>query len=201
MYWILAAPSLAALLFVVCLLPYRIIRRALNAARAREGNWRGPAVRTETRAIARFIKRAVLVPLVILFIVQVGLVLHYEFLGPAHLLANVYGTYHPELALSAPDLEAWAHAYEAQQRERARSAATQSTLRSIRVALAEHWPLYPGYLFLSLAFLLYFYVVQYPRLVLRYRSSVRSRLVPSAHGLPAGTRWHSTPHPSPTKCP
>jgi hypothetical protein len=187
MYWILAAPTLAALLILATLIPYRVVRGAFEAARTRDRRRNGPAVRAERRALGRFMKRAALVPLALLLVIQAGLIIHHEFLGPAHLLANVYGAYHPEVALSAPDLEAWSLAYEA--RERARASSSTTVLRSIRVAMAEHWPLYPGYLFLSSLFLLYFYGARYPRLVVRYRRSVRSRNQMLRSQLPDGVGW------------
>jgi hypothetical protein len=168
MFWILAAPSLLALLLAVPLLPYRSVRTALRQAHAADGGWGGLHLRREGKRLGSLLRRTVLRPLLLLAVVQLVLALHHVSLGPAHLLAEVFGDFHPETSLNAVDLDAWREAYAEAQRERP---ASPPLLRQ----LVARWPLYPSYLALAVVYLATHFLHRFPRAVQGYARGVQRR--------------------------
>jgi hypothetical protein len=170
--WLLAAPSIFVLLAVVVLFPYDALKGVRRNIRRRSGRVSLRRTRRELRHLARFLGMAVLVPLAALGMVQVALLAHHHLLGPAHGLAAVYGTHHPEVALSAPDIDGWTAAYE---EARAAGEPVYGRLHTIGEALIFNWPLYPVYVVLTFAALIYFFASRYPRLARSYSAGVRKR--------------------------
>lgn len=168
MFWILAAPSLLALLLAVPLLPYGSMGAALRQARAADGGWGGPQLRREGKRLGSLLRRTVIRPLLLLAVVQLVLALHHVSLGPAHLLAEVFGEFHPETSLNAVDLDAWREAYAEAHRERP---APPPILRQ----LVARWPLYPSYLALALVYLGTHFLHGFPRAVRGYVRGVQRR--------------------------
>ena len=172
MYWLIAAPSVLLVIALLGLLPYGGIRQAVRNARVSSSRIDAQRARRELRHLGKFLGWTLLLPLALLALVQIGLLLHHHLLGPGHLLANVFGEYHPEVALNAPDLEAWAAAYEEARRD-GRIASGGGV--SAATAFWEHWPLYPAYLLLSATFVLVFLATGYVRRVRAYVAGVRRR--------------------------
>jgi hypothetical protein len=181
MFWIIAAPSLLALAALVGLMPYRALGRAAANVRRSDGTLSSYRARSEARRFGRFIRSVAVKPMGLLLLVQILLVAHHYSLGPAHWLANTFGEFHPEVALSAPDLDAWRQAYnESSQAGASRGGDAHGVSRLVD-RLVDHWPLYPAYLALSFAFVFHFFVYRFGHFANRYIRGTRMNQL--AYGL------------------
>jgi hypothetical protein len=123
----------------------------------------------------------VLVPLVVLVGLQSGLYLVHAYVIPDTTLSELFGEYHPETSLHAPDLEAWNEAIEADRRDReyqawreAQGLAPASTTPITEVFL-EHWPLHLAFVILPLAYAVWFIRRRYLPAARAYHRGVKRR--------------------------
>jgi len=162
MLWLVAGPVLVFLLSLAVLLPYASLRTAVRNTHREEGQRSRQRTQRELHHLRRFLRTAVLTPLVVLGALQGGLYLVHAYVIPDTTLSDLFGEYHPETSLHAPDLDAWNEAIDADRRDRdyqawleAQDLAPKSTSPLAEV-LVEHWPLHLAFLILPLAYLLWF---------------------------------------------
>jgi hypothetical protein len=164
MEWLSVGSVLALILGIAALLPYGSLRKAAANARRPNGRRSPRRIRRELHHAAVFFRSAALVPLVALLLLQGALFAVHAYVVPdATTLSDLFGTYHPEVSLHAPDLEAWDEAIRADQRDRAYDAwKHEQGLASVAPPavsefLLEHWPLHVVFSVLPLAFLTWFF--------------------------------------------
>lgn len=182
MTWLFAGPILVLLLGIAALLPYASLQTAARNTRRSGGQRSARRARRELHHAATFLRDAALVPLVILVLMQGSLFAVHTYLVPDDTtLSDLFGEYHPEVSLHAPDLEAWHEAIEANRRDRAYAAWQQAqglipvTAVPVTEVLAEHWPLHLVFLALPLAFLTWFFRRRYVDAAQAYHRGVVQR--------------------------
>ncbi len=166
--FIILLPTMLAVAVFAAAMPYRSMRAAIRNARAEDGSWKPHRLAAESRSFRRFTVRAHVIPLGVLAVVQFSLVVLLEISGAGSVMADLFGEFHPEVALHARDLDElslWAQeVYEARSQN--------ATLRSV---LGDRWPLWPAYLVLTSAGLVVFVRTRLVKLTARYAAGVRSR--------------------------
>jgi hypothetical protein len=182
MTWLLAGPALALFLGLIALLPYGSLLTAARNTRRSNGRRSTRRTRRELHHVATFLRDAALVPLVLLVLMQGALFAVHTYVVPDNTtLSEIFGEYHPEVSLHAPDLEAWDEAIRADQRDRAYVAWQQaqgmipSTPTAVSDLLVEHWPLHLIFFALPFAFLTWFFRRRYFALARAYHLGVAQR--------------------------
>lgn len=182
MTWLFAGPILVLLVGIVALLPYASLSAAARNTRRSSGQRSARRTRRELHHAATFLRNAALVPLAILLLMQGGLfAVHHYVIPDDTTLSDLFGEYHPEVALHAPDLEAWDEAIEANRRDRAYATWQQAqglipvTAIPPSEVLMEHWPLHVVFLVLPLVFLTWFFQRRYVAAARAYHRGVVQR--------------------------
>ena len=173
MTWILAAPLLFFLLGLALVLPYASFRKAARNTSDADGRPSRFRTEREKHHLSTFLRTAAFVPLVVLTLIQGGLfVVHHYVVPEDTTLSELFGEFHPETSLHAPDLEAWNEAIEANQRDeaflawqQAQGLAPNAEGATLTELLLDHWPLHIAFPLVALAYLVWF---------------VRSRYLPAA---------------------
>ena len=199
MLLLLLGPVVLATLILTAFLPYESFRVA--ARNGKVGTERsGRRTRRESRHLKRFLRNAVVLPVLMVVIIQSALFTLHYFVVPDTTLSDIFGEYHPDVALNAPDLEAWNEAIERTQRARdfeARERAEgymRPAKTSLGATMIEHWPLHLIFLILPLAFLTWFFQGHFLTLSQRYRAEVARRNKRYALHTAAGNA-RKGPHP------
>jgi hypothetical protein len=181
MLWLVAGPVLVFLLSLAVLLPYASLRTAVRNTRRADGHRSRQRTQRELHHLRRFLRSAALVPLLVLILLQSGLYLVHTYVVPDTTLSELFGEYHPETSLHAPDLEAWNEAIDADRRDRdyeawreAQGLAPASTTPMAEV-LVEHWPLHLAFLILPLAYFVWFVRRRYLPAARTYHRGVTRR--------------------------
>jgi hypothetical protein len=183
MTWLLAGPILVFLLGIAALLPYASLQTAARNTRRSGGQRSRRRTRRELRYLGSFLRNGVLVPLLALVLMQGGLFfVHTTVIPDNTVLSEIFGEYHPETSLHAPDLDAWNEAIEADRRERALRASQQMQgllppppPPPISEVLLEHWPIHLAFLFLPMAYVVWFFRRRYVALAQAYHHGVARR--------------------------
>ena len=182
MMWLFAGPILMLLLGIAALLPYASFQAASRNARRPDGGWSPRRTRREAHHAVTFLRDAALVPFVMLVLMQGSMFAVHHYVVPDDTTLNdLFGEYHPEVALHAPDLEAWNEAIEANRRDRAYATWQQAqglipvTATPLSEVLAEHWPLHVAFIAFSLAFLTWFFRRRYVDAARSYHRGVVQR--------------------------
>ena len=199
MFFLLLGPIGLTVLLLAAFLPYRSFRVA--ARNGKVGNERSSRrTRREMRHAKRFLRSAVLVPLLIVVLIQGALFCLHFYLVPDTTLSDLFGAYHPEVALHAPDLEAWDEAIEAKRRDQAYREWQQAegllpeSHPTIVATLIEHWPIHLVIPLFPLAFLAWFMTRHFFNMSQRYHHGVVRRSKRYAlHGAAGGARAPERP--------
>lgn len=162
MLWLVAGPVLLFLLGLAVSLPYASLQTAARNPLREDGQRSSRRTERELYHLKTFLRAAVLVPLLVLVGLQGGLYLVHTHVIPDTTLSDLFGEYHPETSLHAPDLEAWNEAIEADRRDRdyqawleAQGLAPKSRSPLVEV-FVEHWPLHLAFVILPLVYLVWF---------------------------------------------
>ena len=181
MIWLVAGPVLVFLLGLAALLPYASFRTAARNTHREDGQRSRQRTQRELHHLRTFLRTAVLVPLVALAALQGGLYLVHAYVIPDTTLSELFGEYHPETSLHAPDLDAWNEAIDADRRDRdyeawreAQGLASKSTSPLAEV-LVEHWPIHLAFLILPLAYFVWFVRRRYLPAARTYHHGVTRR--------------------------
>lgn len=181
MIWLFTLPFLLLVVVVALRLPYGAFRIARRNAYRGTGERSEGRTQREMRRLGALLWRTLGAPLLILLALGGGMRAFHLYAMPEDSLARIFGEYHPEESLHAPDLEAWEEALEAAQRERAYEAWQQAqglaprTERSLGDQFAEHWPVHLVFLLLLFAFVLWYVLWVVPSVVTAYRDGVLTR--------------------------
>ncbi len=181
MTWLLAGPILLLLAMLAVLLPYPTLRLAARNSQRAEGVRSTRRTRRELHHATPFLRDAVLVPVVVIVLLQGASFVIHGYVVPDTTLSELFGEYHPEVSLHAPDLEAWNEAIEATHRDRDYEAWRQAqglapqTPTSIDEVLVEHWPLHLVFVLLPLVYLAWFFSRRYFALARSYHRGVAQR--------------------------
>lgn len=181
MIWLFALPFLLVLAGAALRLPYDALRVARRNALRSDGTRSQSRNRREARHAARLLWRLAGAPLLILLVAAGGMRVFHLYAMPDESLARIFGEYHPEESLHAPDLEAWQEAIEATRREKATRAWREAqgldpaTTPTFGEQMAEHWPVHLVFLLLLLAFTAWYVLFVAPRAAETYRTSVLTR--------------------------
>lgn len=186
MTWLFAGPLLVLLLGIAALLPYASLSTAARNTRRPSGrrSARRSARRTrrELHHAAAFLRDAALVPLVVLLLLQGTLFAVHHYVVPDDTtLSELFGEYHPEVSLHAPDLEAWNDTIEANRRDLAyaewqqRQGLIPASVVPPSEVLMEHWPLHIVFLVLPLGYLTWFFRRRYVAAARSYHRGVAQR--------------------------
>lgn len=192
MFWLFALPFLLLVVGAAIRLPYDMLAHARRNTRRADGSRSERRTRREAAHAAGLLWRAVGLPLVVMLAAAGGMRAVHLWVMPDVSVAPIFGDYHPETSLHAPDLEAWEEAIEATRRERAYRAWREAqgldapAPPSLRDQLAEHWPLHAVFPLLLLAFALWYVLRVLPDTVAAYRAGVLSR----------GTEYLRRDHPA-----
>lgn len=190
MTWLLAGPVLVFLLGLAALLPYASFRTAARNTRREDGQRSEQRTHRELHHLKTFLRTAVLVPLGVLVGVQGGFYLIHAYVIPDTTLSELFGEYHPETSLHAPDLEAWSEAIDADRRDRDYEAWLQAqglapaSNSPFTEVLVEHWPLHLAFLILPLVYAVWFVRQRYLPAARTYHRGVTQRA--SRYALRAG---------------
>lgn len=181
MIWLVAGPVLVLLLGLAVLLPYASLQTAARNTRRGDGERSRQRTQRELHHLKRFLRAVLLVPLVVLVVLQGGLYLVHAYVVPDTTLSELFGEYHPETSLHAPDLDAWNEAIDADRRDReyeawreAQGLASKSTSPLTEV-LVEHWPIHLAFLILPLAYFVWFVRQRYLPAARAYHHGVTRR--------------------------
>lgn len=182
MTWLLVGPILVFLLGIAALLPYASLQTAARNTRRSGGQRSRRRMRRELRYLGSFLRDGALVPLVVLVLLQGGLLfVHTTVIPDNTILSEIFGEYHPETSLHAPDLDAWNDAIAADRRERELRASQQAQgllpvpAVPISEVLVEHWPVHLVFLVLPLAYIVWFFRRRYLTLTQAYHHGVVRR--------------------------
>ena len=182
MTWLFAGPLLVFLLGIAALLPYPSLATAARNTRRSNGRRSTRRTRRELHHVTTFLRDAALVPLVALLLLQGTLfAVHHYAVPDDTTLSELFGEYHPEVSLHAPDLEAWNDAIEANQRDLAyadwqqRQGLIPASVVPPSEVLMEHWPLHIVFLVLPLAYLTWFFRRRYVAAARTYHRGVVQR--------------------------
>lgn len=182
MTWLFAGPLLIFLLGIAALLPYASLAAAARNTRRSSGRRSTRRTHRELHHVTTFLRDAALVPLVVLFLLQGTLFTVHTYVVPDDTtLSELFGEYHPEVSLHAPDLEAWNDAIEANRRDRAyvhwqqQQGLIPASVLPPSEVLIEHWPLHLVFLVLPLAYLTWFFRRRYIAAARTYHRGVAQR--------------------------
>ncbi len=181
MAWLFLLPFLLLLGGVALRLPYDAFRLGLRNAHRGDGVRSRSRTRREVRHAERLLWRTAGAPLLVMVLAAGAMAGIHFYAMPDESLAQIFGDYHPETSLHAPDLEAWQEAIEATRREKAFQAWREAqglappTTTSLSAQLARHWPLHPIYLILLFAFAAWTVLGVAPRAAAAYRTGVIAR--------------------------
>lgn len=164
MTWLLASPFLVFLLCLALALPYASFRKASRNTAGADGQPSRFRTEREKHHLTTFLRTVVLVPLVVLALIQGGLfAVHHYVLPEDTTLSELFGEFHPETSLHAPDLEAWNEAIDASRRDEAflawqeaQGLAPGSARATLSEVLLDHWPNHIAFLLVALAYLIWF---------------------------------------------
>ncbi len=181
MIWLFTIPFLLVVASAVLHLPYDALRMAARNAHRGDGA-RSPArTRRELRHGSKLAWRVLGAPLFVLVLATGGMRVFHLYAMPDSTLADLFGDNHPEVALNAPDLEAWADAIDENGRmedyERWRQAQGFDPLvkPTLYQQLAEHWPIHLVFLLLAGVFALWYAFRITPRTATSYRDGTFAR--------------------------
>lgn len=181
MLWLFTLPFLLLLLGAALRLPFDALRLARRNARRADGSHSRSRSRREGRHAARLLWRVAGAPLLVMLLAAGGMRAFHLYAMPDESLARIFGEYHPEASLHAPDLEAWEEALEATRREKAHRAWREAqgldpkTEPTLGAQLAEHWPVHLVFLLLLLGFAGWYVLYAAPRAASAYRAEVLAR--------------------------
>jgi hypothetical protein len=168
MTWLLTGPFLLLLVSLVALLPYASLRLAMQNSRRPDGERSTHRTQREHHHLSVFLRRGVLTPFLVLVAFSGAAFVLHHYLVPDMTLSELFGEYHPEVALHAPDLKAWGEAIEANRRDQAYREWQQAQglapapAPSLATVMVEHWTLlHPVILLLPLAYLTWFFRRRY----------------------------------------
>ena len=175
---LLLGPICLLVVLLVAFLPYGTFR--LAARNGKVGNERSRRrTRREVRHLKRFLRNAVLLPLLIVVMIQGTLVALHYFIVPDTTMSDIFGEYHPDVTLNAPDLESWKTAMvrsrKAREVEAQLSTGGLANKTSLAATLVEHWPLHIVIPLLPLAFLAWFMRRHFFAMSQRYHYEVTRR--------------------------
>lgn len=192
MLWLYALPFLLLLGGAALRLPYDALAHARRNTLRADGSRSERRTRREASHALGLLWRAAGVPLAVMLVAAGGMRAVHLWVMPDVSLAPIFGDYHPETSLHAPDLEAWEEAIEATRRERAFRAWREAqgldapTTPSLGEQMAEHWPLHAVFPLLLLAFALWYVLRVVPGAADAYRAGVLGR----------GTEYLRRDHPA-----
>lgn len=187
MVWLFLLPFLLLLGGVALRLPYDALRLGLRNAHRGDGVRSRSRMRREVRHAARLLWRVAGAPLLVLILAGGVMRAIHLYAMPDESLAQIFGDYHPETSLHAPDLEAWQEAIEATRREKAYQAWREAqglvpkTEPTLGAQFVQHWPLHLVYLLLLLAFAAWYVLRVAPRAAAAYRAGVVARSMDYLH--------------------
>lgn len=176
MGWVVAVPALVVLICVGFLLPVPSLRLALRNTRRWDGRRSRVRTRRELRHLGRFLGSAVGLPVAGLLLLGVAVLIVHAYVIPRTNLAQIFGANHPEVALHAPDLEAWAEAEReaAWQEEERRERGIEPAFSWSRL-FWEHWPLHPLVAVLFAGLVYWIVARRYVKAARIYHTGVRER--------------------------
>ena len=181
MLWLFALPFLLLVAGAAVRLPFDTFSHARRNACRADGSASERRTRREASHAVGLLWRAVGLPLLVMLAAAGGMRAVHLWVMPDVSVAPIFGDYHPETSLHAPDLEAWEEAIEATRRERAHQAwrvaqgLEEPADRPLGEHLAEHWPLHLVFLLLLTAFAAWYVLRAVPPAVTAYRAGVLSR--------------------------
>jgi len=181
MVWLFLLPFLLLLGGAALRLPYDALRLGLRNAHRGDGVRSQSRTRREVRHASRLLWRTVGAPLLVMLLAAGAMRAIHLYAMPDESLAQIFGDYHPETSLHAPDLEAWQEAIEATRREKAYQAWREAqglappSSAPLGAQIAQHWPLHPTYLLLLFAFAAWYVLRVAPRAAAAYRAGVIAR--------------------------
>ena len=200
---LLLGPLCLTVVLLAAFLPYGSFR--LAARNGKVGSTRsGRRTRREARHLRRFLRNAVLLPILIIVLIQGALFTLHYFIVPDTTMNDIFGEYHPEVSLNAPDLESWKTAMERSRRAREVEAElrsgglTNQSKISLAATMVEHWPLHVILPLLPLAFLAWFLSRHFFAMSQHYHYDVARRAKRYAlHTAAAGARSGRVSYASP----
>lgn len=181
MVWLFSVPLAVLACSVVWRFPQRAAQMALRNTRRGNGVRSQARTRRELRHGGRLAWHALGIPLLVLVLAAGGMRVVHLYIMPDTTLADIYGDQHPELALNAPDLDAWADRIEADRRDQAYQQWRQAqgldpiAKTSWQHYVSEHWPMHLAFPILLLVFVAWYALRILPRIASAYGRGVLSR--------------------------
>lgn len=181
MAWLFALPLLLLLVGTALCMPYDAFRVAVRNTHRGDGARSPSRTQREVRHAQRLLWRTLLAPLLLMLVAGLLMRGFHLYVMPDSPLGALFGEYHPEVSLHAPDLDAWEEAIEASRRDEAHQAwreaqgLSPTTATSWKQALTEHWPVHFLFLVALYAFVPWYLLRTTPRATKRYREGVAAR--------------------------
>lgn len=181
MIWIVAISLFLFVGAILLCIPYDAFPLALRNTHRGGGERSGARTKRELRHVGRLAWKTLGIPLFVMLLASGAMRAFHLYGMPDNTLAEIYGEYHPEVSLNAPDLEAWADAIEAEHREAAFHAWRQAqgleaaATPTLQEQLVEHWPIHPIFVILLWAFAAWYLLRVVPHATALYRRGVALR--------------------------